>query len=72
MLVISQSNSFYVVQTRHDSAGSSFIRKRDVGQFTPDCEPGYAVVVNGPVGVNSYFSKDVIAPIAFLKLPLPL
>lgn len=55
MMVVSENDYYYCVQTRPQSAGSSFIRKYDVGKFTPDCEPGFAVAIDGPVYVLSYF-----------------
>lgn len=55
MMVVSENNYYYCVQTRPQSAGSSFIRKYDVGRFSAECEPGYAVVVDGPIYAYSYF-----------------
>jgi len=60
MLVVSENEYYLCVQTRHQSAGSSFIRRSDIGQYTPDCEPGYAVVVDGPADVRSYGDYSVI------------
>lgn len=60
MLVISENNYFLCVQTRGTSAGSSFIRRSDIGYYTPDCEPGYAVVVDGPIDVWQYYGESYV------------
>ena len=60
LLVKSENDQFYCVQTKNGAAGSSFIRKGDVGRFTPDCEPGYAVVVDGPVDVWTYYGDSYV------------
>ncbi len=44
LLVISENDEFYCVQCREGTAGSSFIHKWDVGQYTKDGMPSYVVV----------------------------
>ena len=60
LLVKSENEFYYCVQTKNGAAGSSFIRKSDVGQYTPDCEPGYAVVVDGPTDVWNYMGDSYV------------
>ena len=60
LLVKSENDQFYCVQTKNGTAGSSYIRKSDVGRFTPDCEPGFGVVVDGPVDVWTYYGDSYV------------
>ena len=61
LLVKSENDQFYCVQTKNGAAGSSFIRKGDVGRYSPvEGEPGYAVVVDGPVDVWTYYGESYV------------
>ena len=61
LLVKSENEYFYCVQTKGSTAGSSFIRKSDVGRYSPvEGEPGYAVVVDGPVDVWTYYGESYV------------
>ena len=68
LLVKSENDEFYCVQHAKGQAGSSFVRKRDVGAFTPDCEPSYAVIAGGQVNVYSYENWSVIDSLNTLSL----
>ena len=60
MLLISESRDFYCVQLHTGKAGSTFVRKSDVGRYNPECEPGYAVVMDGPIDVYDYNRTQII------------
>ena len=60
MLVKNQNDQFYCVQPHKGQAGSSFIRRSDVGRYSQDCEPGWAVVMDGPINVYDLYSSAVI------------
>ena len=68
MLVITENKEFYDVRLHSGQAGVTFVRKKDVGQFTQDCEPGYAVVVDGPAKVYSYENWKKIDSLETLEL----
>ncbi len=68
LLVISENNEFYCVRLHNGQAGVTFVRKYDVGRYNPDCEPGYAVVVDGPIDVYSNDNNAVIGTLKTLEL----
>ena len=47
LLVISENDDFFCVQTHTGVAGASFVRKNDVGRITSEFEQGWAVIVKG-------------------------
>ncbi len=58
LLVLTENNEYYDCRIKDGQPGVTFVRKSDVGRFNPDCEPEYAVVVDGPVNIynNSWAS----------------
>ena len=58
-LLKNQNGQYYCIQPHKGQAGSSFIRVSDVGRYTQDCEPGYAVVMDGPIDVYDYYNTYI-------------
>lgn len=56
-LVLEQSNNWYAVQTLESSAGTSFIRSRDVGQYSPSYPGLYVVTWDAPVFDESTWAQ---------------
>lgn len=59
MLVISESQDYYCVQCRDFNAGSSFIRKWDVGQYYTDGQVRYLVAEDGVPMYDSPWGDQV-------------
>ena len=64
MLVKSQTSDFYCIQPHKGQAGSSFIRRSDVGRYSEECAPGNAVIMDGPVPM---YDTNTMAKIGELK-----